>query len=117
MENIEKGHYGFAEGMLLGSAMCANSKGSKQVDWDKVKEFVESNKENLESVTVGLAEDWSYTSGEVWNSKEGYIPKENTYVYASSKWATPAMDVEYKSGASETLEVWINGDNSDSYFE
>lgn len=117
MENIEKGYYGFAEGMYLGAAKCANSKGSKQVDWVKVKEFIEENKDIVQSVTVGLAEDWGYTSGEVWNSTDGYISKEDTYVYASSKWATPAMDVEFKNGTNETVEVWVNGDDSGSYFE
>ena len=69
------------------------------------------------SVEVGLAEDWSFTSGEVWNSNSGYIPQEQTYVYACSNWATPSMSITYLDGTEETLECWEYGDDSDSYFE
>lgn len=66
---------------------------------------------------VGLAEDWDYTSDEVWNAEEGYIPREEVNVYASGYWTTPAMEVVYKDGKEELYVCWINGDDADSYFE
>lgn len=115
MEKIDKSYMSFAEGFLGTKGM--HKGGMRQVDWAKVKEFIEAQKDNLKSVHVGLAEDWSHTSGEVWNSEDGYIPKEDTYVYASSVWATPSVDIEYNYGSSETVECWMYGGNSDSYFE
>lgn len=115
MKNIEKGYMGFTEGMTYG--MSQPNKGFRQVDWAKAKKFIEDNKDRIESVEAGLTEDWGYTSGEVWNSKEGFVPRENTYVYACSKWATPGLEIEYTDGTSETLECWEHGDDSDSYFD
>lgn len=116
MKKIEKGYLGFAEGMFYGMSQ-RRINNFRQVDWNKVKKFIEENKENLVSVSAGLAEDWEWTSGEVWNSEDGYIPKENTYVYASSRWATPSIEVEYKNGEIDMFECWTNGDNPNSYFD
>lgn len=115
MKNIEKSSMGFTEGMLFGMNV-ANSD-FKQVDWAKAKIFIGNNKDNISSVSAGLAEDWEYTHGEVWNENEGYIKKEDTYVYPCSNWATPSLKIEYKDGSEETIECWIEGDDSNSYFE
>lgn len=114
MKPIEKGHIGFAEGFL--GPRGAYSGGDREFDWKKAKEFIDANSDKIASVTVGLAEDWTYTSGEVYENGK-YIPQEDTYVYASSSWATPAMDIEYKDGNTETVECWVIGSNPESYFE
>jgi len=115
MKRIEKESMGFADGMLYG--MGFPNTGFKQVDWIRAKEIIEVHKKDIVSVSAGLAEDWDYTSGEVWNSVEGYIKQEDTYVYACSKWATPALEIEYKDGTEKTIECWIDGDDSSSYFD
>jgi hypothetical protein len=115
MKKIDKGYMGFAEGMIFGMAQPKTN--FRQVDWNKVKEFIEENKENLISVSAGLAEDWGWTSGEVWNNEKGYIPREDTYVYACSSWATPSIEVEYKDGEIDMFECWIEGNDPHSYFE
>lgn len=116
MKETTLGYMGFAEGMLVGRAMPDYNGGSRQIDWDLLKEFIEQHKTELESVVAGLSEDWGYTSGEVWNSKEGYINQDDTYVYASSPWATPAIDVTFKNGDSQSLECWKHGNDPSSYF-
>lgn len=114
---MEKGYMGFTSGMLYGMSQTVNEDNFKQVDWERVKNYIEENKDKIESVTVGLAEDWGYTSGEVYNEDDGYIKKEDTYVYACSHWATPSMEVEFKDNTSEMMEVSKAGDDSDSYFK
>lgn len=114
MDSINKGYMGFSEGMLYGMGITSNN--YKEVDWKRVKDFIEENKDSLESVYAGLAEDWGYTSGEVWNSNDGYIPQEDTYVYACSKWATPSIEVYYKDGKTSMFECWREGGNPNSYF-
>ena len=91
--------------------------GDRELDWVKIKEFIEKNKNTLGNVVAGLAEDWGHTSGEVWNAKNQYIPKDDTYVYGSSSWATPEIEVEYKNGKTEMLEMWKQGKDAHSYFE
>jgi hypothetical protein len=88
----------------------------KQIDWKKVKENIETRKGNLESVSVGLAEDWFSTADEVWNKIDGYIPKENMYAFTYSSWATPSIELIYKDGGEHTFECWVKGNNLDSYF-
>lgn len=117
MNKIEKGYLGFSEGMYQGMGRDhSNISKYKEVDWNKVEKYIEENKNEIKSVVVGLAEDWGYTSGEVWNRKEGYIKKENTYVHASSSWATPSMEIAFTNGEEEMYESWKTGSNSDSYF-
>jgi hypothetical protein len=114
MKKIELGYMGFAEGIFASPGV--SPEGFKQVDWDKVKDFIETNKQQLDWVEVGLAEDWGHTSGTVWDEEEGYIPRDETTVYASSRWATPSVYAEYKDGTDETFECWIEGHNPSGYF-
>lgn len=117
MKSIDKGYMGFTSGMIIGPSMPKHEGGFRQINWKLLKEFIEKNKESFESIEAGLAEDWGHTSGEVWNDEKGYIPQDKTYVYDSSNWATPAISVTYKDGREETFEMWMNGSDSDSYFE
>ncbi|MGG2935148.1 hypothetical protein ABEO66_13705 [Bacillus pacificus] len=117
MQKIDKGYMSFASGFILGPSMPEREGGYRQINWALLKEFIETNKESFQSVEAGLAEDWGCTSGEVWNDEAGYIPQNDTYVFASSRWATPSISVTYKEGREETFEMWMNGDNPDSYFE
>jgi hypothetical protein len=117
MKETSLGYMGFTEGMIIGQTMPSYVGGMRQIDWDKLKEFIETNKNELSSVEAGLAEDWEYTSGEVWNSKDGYIKKADTYVYGASKWATPSVHVTFKDGEIKTLECWKLGENADDYFD
>ena len=116
MKSIQKKSLGLAEGMLVGPSMPDYEGGMRQANWSKVKQFIEENKEKLSSTEVGLAEDWDCTSGEVWNTESGYIPQEDTYVYASSNWATPSMCLFFKNGEEQTIECWELGSNAHDYF-
>jgi hypothetical protein len=117
MRSIVKGYMGFWEGLSVSLAKPEYEGGCRQIDWDKLRQFIEENKAALQSVSAGLAEDWGHTSGEVWNSDTGYIKLEDTYVYGSSFWATPAVELTYKEdGRTEMVECWKLGDNPKDYF-
>ena len=113
MKSIGKGYMSFMEG-FAGPRFVDKD---KQMDWKKAKEIIEEKKSDIRSVSAGLAEDWGCTSGEVWTSDKGYISQNDTYVYTSSVWATPAIEIEYNNGETETLECWEYGDNPYAYFD
>jgi len=108
---------GFTEGLIFGMNRDHKLENMRQVDWESLYNFIEDNKERIKTVTVGLAEDWNYTSGKVYIKSEGYINQKNTYVHACSSWATPTAIIEYVNGVKVEDEFSIAGSNSDSYFE
>lgn len=115
MQEVAKGYMSFIEGFFLKHPEYKG--GSREIDWCKAKEFIEGNKSKITSVSAGLAEDWSCTSGEVWNSTQGYIPQDETYVYGASYWATPSIEVEFNDGETKMFECWKLGDNEKDYFK
>lgn len=117
LQKIELRHMSFAEGMFMGPSMTKYAKGHRQVDWDKVSQFIEEHKEEILKVSAGLAEDWGCTAGKVWDYVRGYIPKDDTYVYGASAWATPAIEVVYKDGRVESYECWKLGTDAHDYFK
>lgn len=114
LKEIKEGFMGFFEGLFHNIPDYEG--GHRQVDWLKLRGFIEQNKEYINSVKVGLAEDWTWTSGEVWNDKIGYVPQEEANVFAASRWATPSVKIYYKDGNCKMIECWIYGDDSGSYF-
>lgn len=86
----------------------------RELDFDKLLEVINENKENILSVEVGLGEDWCCTSGEVYNSFDGFIKE---YYYTSSRWATPVASIEFKNGTTFSFECWKEGENENGYFE
>ena len=57
-------------------------------DWDKAARLIMDRKAKLAS--AGLAGDWEYTGGRIWNGK--IITK--SYTYLSSTWAKPQIDID-----------------------
>lgn len=115
MEEINKSYMGFSEGMIVGPTMEKYIGGMRQVDWIEAKKFIEENKDKIESVKAGLAEDWGYTADTIWTQEKGYLPQGN--VYGASSWATPSINVVYVDGSSKTYECWMLGEDAGSYFE
>lgn len=42
----------------------------KYYDYDKAKQLIEENKENLSSASLGMHEDWSWTADTIWSGGE-----------------------------------------------
>lgn len=113
MKTIKQKSMSFSAGFF--GAPYENPEGSRQVDWNKAKQFIEENKERLEDVEVGLAEDWDCTYSELWTKENGYKNAGYLQFYGASTWATPAITVTYLDGTEETFECWEYGE--DHYFK
>ena len=60
----------------------------KVFDWNKAAEIIKDK--NPSRASAGLSGDWEWTGGEIWNGD--IIPKEDTYTYLASNWATPELE-------------------------
>ncbi len=112
---------GFIEGMVLGMSRDHGlRKNYKVFDWVKAAKLIREHcmigklfNAGVE-VSAGLQEDWGYTSGAIFRDGN-IVKKEDTYVYLSSSWATPIIDID-----GEEFDCWIlKGDSkyeSDTYW-
>ncbi len=78
----------------------------KKYDFEKVKNYIENNRNNIKSVYLGMHEDWFWTAENVFEDGE-YTKKlgENTTIagISGSYWATPVMQVEFKDGTEKVI--------------
>lgn len=77
------------EAFMLGQA--SQGLEAKVFDWDKAATLIKENKP--QRAEAGLAGDWEYTGGVIYEN--GYpVPGEDTYVYLASTWATPQLELD-----------------------
>lgn len=96
----------------------------KKYDYNKIKKFIEKNKQNIKSVNLGMYEDWSWTSDCIYENGEFIIGlSENTKIAGinASTFATPAMEVEFQDGTSSIYNAYIDDEKENqrsdfSYF-
>lgn len=91
-----KGYISFADGFLGYEAVATKPIGNiKYMDWKKVQKIVDEHPDSV--IYAGLMEDWGCTSGLIYAKGKYY----DGYVYVSSLWATPIVDVD-----GEEIECW-----------
>ncbi len=80
----------------------------KSLDFEKAYQIIENEKDNIDYVTGGLAEDWEYTEGTIFMDGKYVKKDENDFEspYFSSYWATPAIEINYKNGESKMIECY-----------
>lgn len=115
---MELTRLGFAEGMIFGAMGAIASDSRKVFDWHKAAELIRAY--DLLNVEAGLAEDWGYTSGDILSEGER-VPKEKTYVFLASDWATPVLhdvdaDIVYECYIHDTDEENPQGWNAYTYW-
>lgn len=78
---------------LSAFAMGQANKGKEQMvfDWDKAAKLIKKNKPKRAS--AGLAGDWEWTGGDIYQHGK---PIKSDYIYLSSNWATPELDLDGK---------------------
>ena len=76
----------------------------KVFDWVKAAKII-IEKRPL-NATAGLAEDWFWTAGRIYEDKDisfdGY-----QYSYLKSLWATPILFLTYEDDGEETVDCWV----------
>jgi hypothetical protein len=75
---------------LQAFAMGEANKGKelKVFDWIKAAELIKANPQA--TIRAGLASDWEYTGGTIWEDGE----KQDDYTYLASTWATPEIEID-----------------------
>lgn len=97
---------GFTERILYGMNRHATD-GSKVLDWERAADVCAASKE---PVWAGLAEDWGYTSGMIWDGEK----QVRDYVYVFSTWATPVLVIGDEDGDGiECFKAATDSDSSD----
>ncbi len=85
-------------GFFRGQAARAAKSRTKTFDWDKAAQLIKEKKPT--TARAGLSEDWEYTGGRIFE-KGKIIPEKETYVYLSSNWATPELELD-----GEIMNCW-----------
>jgi hypothetical protein len=60
-------------------------------DWIKAANIIKERKP--ESASAGLAGDWDYTGGTIWEDGKP-VDREYSGTYLSSNWATPELEID-----------------------
>ena len=81
-------------------------------DWNKAIELILKNKNS--EIEAGLCGDWEWTGGLIFNEGE-IIPREETYTYLASLWATPQIRIDGCDYDCYIMESETNWD-SESYY-
>lgn len=86
---MAKGYTDFFGGMFTGAAKPTAPGGVKYMDWEKAEKICLEHPYSV--VYAGLAEDWGWTSGKIYENGKWY---DGGTLYDRSKWATPILDVD-----------------------
>ena len=82
-------------------------------DWGKAAKIIKER--NATTAAAGLAGDWEYTGGYI--LKDGKpIPEEETYVFLSSTWARPELEVDGNVVDCYRMESETPGWNESTYW-
>lgn len=76
---------------IRGEAATAAGNKEKVFDWEKAARLIAEIRPK--EASAGLSEDWEYTGGEIW-AHDKPVPKDQTYVYLCSNWATPELSMD-----------------------
>lgn len=104
------------EKMARGDANRGNA--MKVFDWEKAARLIRERKPT--EASAGLATDWEYTGGLIY-ANSNFVPREDTYTYLASTWATPELDMDgdvvdcYRM-ESDVPASWGDGDMADIYW-
>ncbi len=110
LKPIGEHSYSWAEGFFLNS-MPKYESGMRQINWDAVKEILDSNL--FEKIEVGLAEDYYQTHAVIFYNDECIIiENDGSGFYGASRWATPAIKLT-QNGETMLFECWVLGDKTD----
>jgi hypothetical protein len=88
----------------------------KKYDFEKAKQLIIENADNLESASLGMHEDWFWTAEEVWENGKFTQELNNETMIGGingSRWATPAIKLSFKDGTEKMIEC-SDGENTET---
>ena len=109
MKEIEKGYMEFWNEKAF--VPKSERKNFKELDFETAREIIEKEKDKIDFVVGGLAEDWGYTSATIFKNGK-YIAKDKDNwetFYGTSFWATPAIEIYYKDRTTKMIECYKKG--------
>ena len=92
----------------------------KTYDFSKAKQLISENAENLVSASLGMHEDWAWTSETIWENgnyksdfptDEQLIEKHEIAGINGSTWATPTIELIFNDG-EERMHACYKGESS-----
>lgn len=96
-----------------GEAARAAGNEAKVFDWDEAaRRIVKSGAKNA---SAGLGEDWEWTGGEILRDGKP-VPKNETYTYLASIWATPEIELDGECSDCFRLVSETDGWDADTYW-
>lgn len=89
----------------------------KKYDYKKAYNYIESHKEEISKVWLGIHEDWFWTCETVWKNGKYEVDLLSTNLKIAgifgSTWATPVMQVEFKDGSEKTFYCFQGESDND----
>lgn len=82
-------------------------------DWAKAAELIRERKPLVAS--AGLAGDWEWTGGSIYRNGAP-VPREETYTYLASTWATPQLDIDGEIIACFRMASEVDGWGESTYW-
>lgn len=82
-------------------------------DWDKAARLIKERK--AMNASAGLSGDWEYTGGDILENGIP-VPEDETYVYLSSTWATPELEINGEIIDCYRMESETDGWGSNTYW-
>lgn len=76
----------------------------KNYDFQKAKQIIEENRENIAEASLGMREDWFWTAETVFEDGEFTQELTDEQVIggiSGSSWATPAIGLVFKDGTEK----------------
>lgn len=82
-------------------------------DWDKAANLIVES--GAVSASAGLRGDWEWTGGDILENGKP-VPREDTYVFLASTWATPELSLDGETVDCFKMESETPGWNADTYW-
>lgn len=109
LKEIQEHSYSWIEGFALGRSMTPYDGGTRQINWNQVKELIDSNR--YDRIEVGLAEDYNQTFAVIYRDNKIVLGEnDGSGFYGASYWATPAVKL-FENGVGKLYECWELGNN------
>ena len=74
-------------------------KESMVFDWNRAAQIIKER--GAKEASAGLSSDWEYTGGSILTDGKP-TPKDDTYVFLASTWATPELEID-----GETIDCYV----------